>query len=124
MIDPDQFHQRAARLEASLQAKLGLRGKSLSARLRRAGRLLPRRVRADIAVLTEADTKLAHPRLARQVDPARVEAAFDAIEAHLGQIDPKDRRKGRILGWAGGLVVNLLLLVVVLVVILRWQGLV
>lgn len=124
VIDTKEFHQRASRLETQLQAKLGLRGKSMSARLRRAGRLLPRRLRADVAVLTEAETKLAHPVLARQVDFPRVTKAFNAIEAYLTKIDPKDRRKGKILGWAGALVFNLLVLAVILALILRWQGLI
>ncbi|WP_135506267.1 hypothetical protein [Roseovarius aestuariivivens] len=124
MIDTKEFHARAAKLEALLQSKLGLKGKSLSARLRRAGRLLPRRLRAEAAILTEAEHKLTHPGLARQVDFPRVTKAFAALEAHLSEVDPKDRRKGKILGWAGGLVFNLLVLIALLVLILRWQGLV
>lgn len=122
MIDTKEFHQRASKLEETLRTKLGLRGKNLSARLRRAGRLLPRRLRTEAGVLTEAEAKLPHPRLARQVDFVRVNKAFQAIEAHLAKIDPKDRRKGKILGWVGGLVFNLLVLIALLVLILRWQG--
>ena len=124
MVVIKQFYQRASKLEAMLHTKLGLRGKSLSVRLRRAGRLLPRRLRTEAALLTQAEVKLGHPRLARQVDFVRVNNAFQAIEAYLARMDPKDRRKGKILGWLGGIVFNLLLLVAILLLVLRWQGLV
>lgn len=123
VIDTKEFQQKASELEDQLGTKLNLRGKGMSVRLRRAGRLLPRRLRAQVAVLTEAETKLAHPVLARQVDFDRVARAFDALKAHLDGVDPKERRKGKILGWAGALVFNLLLLAVILTLILRWQGL-
>ncbi len=85
---------------------------------------MPRRLRSDVAILTEAEMKLAHPVLARHVDFPRVTKAFDAVEEHVSKVDPKDRRKGKILGWAGALVFNLLVLAVILTLILRWQGLI
>lgn len=124
MINPADFETRVAALEELLQGKLRVRGKTLGARLHRAGRRLPKRLRQAGRVLTEAQAQLANPRLARMIDPVRVQGAFDDLETFLGPIDPADRRKGAILGWAGGLVLNLMIAGAALVAVLRWRGLV
>ncbi len=122
MIDRKQFDARRAALEEQLHDKLGLRGKTLRSRLRRAGRLLPRRLRAEGGYLVEAQKKLEHPRLATQVDPGRVSRAFDAFDQHLKGIDPADRRRSRLVHWLAGLVFNLLILGALVLLVLRWQG--
>lgn len=122
MIDRKQFDARREALETQLHEKLGLRGKTLAARLRRAGRMLPKRLRAEGQYLVEAERKLAHPRLATQVDAARVKKAFGALEEHLKSIDAADRRRSRLIHWLAGLVFNLLILGALVLIALRWQG--
>lgn len=122
MIDHKQFDARREALEKQLHEKLGLRGKTLHRRLRRAGRLLPKRLRLEGQYLVEAERKLSHPRLATQVDEARVEKAFGALEAHLKAIDAADRRRSRLVHWLAGLVFNLLILGALALIALRWQG--
>lgn len=122
MFDRKQFDARTEGLQKALQTKLNLRGKSLRARLRRAGRLLPKRLHKEGQVLLEAQEKLVHPKLAVQIDEAQVNKAFDAFEAHLKIIDPNDRRKAKLVGWAAGLVFNLLVLAVLVIALMKWQG--
>ncbi|MEO1138704.1 MAG: hypothetical protein AAFW87_04530 [Pseudomonadota bacterium] len=124
MIDKKRFDAKVEALEQNLQAKLGIRGKSLNARLARAGRLLPKRLHAEGRVLMETQTKVAHPKLATQLDETRITKAFDAFSAYLKPINPSDRRKGKILGWLGGVVFNFIVLTIILVIFLRWQGLI
>ena len=121
MIDKQDFHTKLEALEHKLQSKLGVRGKSLQARLKRAGRLLPKRLHKQGTILLETQEKLVHPKLAVQLDSARVASAFKTFDDHLNAIDPRDRRKGKILGWLGGLVFNLLILAGVLIFVLIWQ---
>lgn len=122
MLDPQDFNAKVERLEQRLQTKLGLRGATLSARLRRAGRTLPRYLQKEGAVLLGYQKKIGHPKLAMQSDTTRVIKAFDAFESYLKGIDPKDRRKGKVLGWLGGLVFNLLVLAAVVAALFYWQG--
>lgn len=124
MIELAAFQARVAKLEEQLQAKLGVRGRSLQKRLARAGRRLPKRVRRAGQVITKAEVTLAHPKLARLGDERAIDAAFREIIAHLQTIDPVDRRKGIILGILGSAVFNLILLIVALLVLMRWQGLI
>ena len=107
-----------------LRTRLRLRGRDFGVQLRRAGRLLPKRIHRAGRVLTEARTKLSHPKLARQIDPVLVEKAFEEINAHLATVDPADRRKGAILGWLGALVFNLIVVCALVIGLLRWQGLI
>ncbi len=122
MIEIEKLQGRANRLETLMQEKLGVRGKTLAKRLARAGRRLPRRVQRAGRVITDAQAAAGHPKLARLHDPKALDAAFSEITAHLRQIDPADRRKGVVLGVAGGLVFNLILLFAAIAALLYWQG--
>ncbi|MFN3208418.1 MAG: hypothetical protein ACE369_05355 [Roseovarius sp.] len=122
MIDRKQFDARREALEKALREKLGLRGKTLRAQLSRAGRSLPKRLWTEGRYLVEANAKLAHPRLATQIDGPRVDKAFAGFEEYLKTIDPADRRRSRLIHWLAGLVFNLLILAVLVLLALRWQG--
>ncbi|SFD93809.1 hypothetical protein [Roseivivax sediminis] len=114
---------RVARIETLMAERLGLKSGTLRKRATRAGRDLPRGVRRDLGTLAEAAHLSGHPRLRPLIDPARVGAAADRAEAHLRGIDVRDRRIGKALGLAATLAVNLGLLAVLLLVLLRWRGL-
>lgn len=124
MIETQDLNRRIQELMEQLHAKLGLRGKSLRVRLGRAGRRLPKRLHRAGQVILDAEQKVAHPKLALLVDPHPVEAAFAEFKVHLAEIDPVDRRKGKLLGWLAGVVFNLILVIVLLLAVLRWQGLI
>lgn len=123
-MDVAEFERRVTALQQKLRTRAGARGKSLRTSLRKAGRLLPRPAQQAGRVLTEAERWMHHPKLRARVDAARVDAAFAEIAAQLDQLDPADRRKGMLLGIAGGLVVNLILLLTGLIMILYWRDLI
>jgi len=122
MITSEEFETRSAALRAGLRAKLAVRSTSLPQALSRSRRLLPKHVRAAGPVLIEARHKLEHPKIARQVDGAEINKAFTTIEAHLADIDPKERRKDARLRWLAVLIVNIALLVLLMIMLARWQG--
>ncbi|WP_397542445.1 hypothetical protein [Roseovarius salis] len=124
MIEPEKFRERSDALSALLRAKLGVRGSGLETRLARAGRRLPRAGRRAARDITGAARRMAHPKLARLNDPARLDAAFDALTAHLKGIDRADRRRHAILSVLAVVVINLILLAFGLAAFLQWQGLV
>lgn len=115
---------RVARLETLFDERLGVRRGPFSLRAERVRRTLPRAVRGDLAQVAAALQIAGNPRLARQVEVERVTRAADRVEAHLRTIDPKERRRGRILGTLGVLMFNLLLLVAGVVAVLIWRGLI
>ena len=122
MIDTAQFHQRAEGLSEMLQARLGVRGKSLKARLSRAGRRLPKAQRRAGKTLIETERLLGHPKLARLADPVETDRAFDTITGHLKRFDRAEARRNALLTWLAVVVFNLLLLGGLVVALVRWQG--
>ena len=121
MIDIERFHGRVERLEARLQAKLGLRGRNLEARLRRAGRRLPKQLHRAGQVISDAQAKVQHPKLVRLTNSDQIDHAFTQLNAHLETIDPAERRKGAVLGILGGMVFNLILLALGVAALMHWQ---
>jgi len=103
-----------------MRDRLRIRGNSFDAQVRKAGRLLPRGIRAHATTLIEARRLAQNPKLARQIDQAGITGAHAAIRDHLMTIDPRERRKDRILGILGILAFNFLLLGAAFVTWLVW----
>lgn len=113
-----------AQVTQLMHDRLGTDARSLVRALPRARRRLPRRIYRQAQTLARAEPMATHPRLRRTLDDARLGAAASEVRAHLEKIDLADRRLGWWLGVLGGLVFNLLALTVLLVVVLRWRGLI
>ncbi len=113
---------RARRLATLIEERLGVRGRGLEVKLRRAGRSLPRYVRREAAQIVQAMQLSANPKLARQVDPSGIEKAFRKCESWLKTVDPKERRKDVILGFLGVNAFNLLVISGAFIVWLVWSG--
>lgn len=124
MIEPEAFQHDMDALRGKLRSRLGVRGATLAIALRRAGRSLPRPARASGARLVATASMIANPRLRRLVDPAALDADLAELNAQLDAIDAGERRKDRLLGIAGSVVFNLMLLAALVIAFMRWRGLV
>ena len=114
---------QAQSLRALLANRLGLRRGSLAHRASKAGRRLPIGIRNDISAVAEADSMAQHPKIGRRMDPKMTHAAYERAAAFLQAIDVKDRRKGVILSILGSVAFNVLAVVTLLIIVLRWRGL-
>lgn len=114
---------QAQGLRDLLANRLGLRRGTLARRLAKAGRTLPMGVRNDISAVAEAETMTQHPKMARRMDPKVTHAAYERAAAFLQAIDVKDRRKGIALSILGSIAFNILVVITLLIVVLRWRGL-
>ena len=98
-------------LAALMRERLGIRrGETLAEKMRRGGRLLPRKVRREAQYLVETETRVAVPKLAFQMDVARTQKAAEVVRRYLETVDAADRRKGVLLGILGWLAFNFLLI--------------
>lgn len=111
-------------LKKLLSTQLGLRRGSLARRVAKAGRRLPTGVRNDIAHLAEVETMMQHPKTAMRLDPASTHVVYERAAAFLRGIDVADRRKGLILSILGSIAFNILAVITILIVVLRWRGLI
>jgi hypothetical protein len=116
------YEERAAHLADMIEERLGVRGRGLAAKLKRAGRLLPKHVHRDAEILLEAIGLQSHPKLARRIDAKSVALASDNVEAHLSGIDPKARRVDRFLNLLASNAVNLLVTATLVICVLLWRG--
>ena len=119
-----QLERQSAELTKLIGNRLGVGGASLSARLGRAGRDVPRSVRREAQMLVDAERMLAHPKLRKQVDPRQIDHAYRVSSSWLGGVDPAERRKDRVLGFLAVNVVNLGLLAAGILALLDWRGLI
>lgn len=122
MIDAKELNQRSETVRGLLREKLGVGGKTLAQQLKRAGRRLPARQQSQGRVILDAQERIVHPKLANTIDMAELKAAFAGLMEHLSAVDPKDRRKGKLLGWLGYQVFNLMVIGALVVVVLFWRG--
>lgn len=113
---------KTARLAQLMEERLDVRGADFTAKVRRAGRMLPRHVREAANLLVRALPLMEHPHLSRQMNPTDLAAAADVIEAYLLDVNPWDRRRGIAVGWLSGLAFSLLLLGAGVFLMLLWRG--
>jgi hypothetical protein len=116
------IQQMADRVAQLLEERLGLGGRDLSTRLKRAGRLLPRKVRDGGKLLAAAAHKAQNPKLLGQIDMGEVAEAYDVCVRHLTAIDPVVRRRNLFAGMAGSVGFGILVLVVAVMALLVWRG--
>jgi hypothetical protein len=120
-MDDTGISEIVTETRAAFAARLGVHGRDMAATVRRAGRMVPRRLRPAAGLLVEAERMAANPRLARLVDAARVETAARDLRAWLDGIDPRERRITRALGILATIALNLLILTAVVIVVLVWR---
>ncbi|MFC3568774.1 hypothetical protein [Paracoccus sp. TOH] len=96
----------------------------LESMLRKRGGALPRRLRREARFLAEADRKAGQPKLARQVDLARLEHAYKLLTAYLRPLGQGRRLQGGALGVAASVMLGLLVLGAVAVWIMLRRGLI
>lgn len=117
------IQQMADRVAQLLEERLALRGRDLAAKLRRGGRLLPRRVREGAELLATTAEQAQNPKLLGQIDMGAVTDAYDACVRHLTTIDPAGRRRETIAGMVGFVGYGILFLIVAVFAVLVWRGL-
>ena len=116
------IQQMAERVSSMMGERLGIRGVDLTAKLKRGGRVLPRRVRSAAQDLARAAEMSKNPRLLVQVDEGQVASQFDICIKHLSAIDRRSRRLGALMGMAASVALGLLVLGAGAIAILRWRG--
>lgn len=116
------IQQMADRVAALMEERLGTRGTGLEAKLRKAGRSLPRKVRSAAEQLAQAAAMAQNPKLLLRLDHDAIAQAYDICLRHLTALPPGKRRMDRIVGIAASIAFSVLAVVVLLVLVLRWRG--
>jgi len=118
------IQQMADRVAALIEQRLKVGGKGLAAKVRKAGRRLPRNVRIAAEALVQANDMAKSARLMHQIDEELVAEAYDICVRHLGRVDLADRRKGVAVGIAASVAFSLLVVAGLVGVVVWWRGLI
>jgi hypothetical protein len=116
------IQQMADRVAGLMEERLRVRGTGLAEKLKKGGRLLPRKVRLQAESLAQAAALAQNPKLMLQLDQAAVAQSYDVCLRHLGGVNAWERRKGAILGIAASVGASVLVVGLLLLVVLRWRG--
>lgn len=116
------IQQMADRVAQLLEERLGVGGRDLSAKLKRAGRSLPKKVRDSGRLLATSAHRAQNPKLLGQIDMVEVTEAYDVCLKHLIAIDPVGRRRDLFAGILGSVGFGVLVLLVALFGFLAWRG--
>ena len=116
------IQQMADRVEDLLEERLSVHGADLRARLKKAGRRLPRKVRNAGEKLADGLELAQNPRLYMQLNQTEFARAYDICVRHLGGIDAKHRRTGILVNLAGSVAFAVLVVLIGLIAVLYWRG--
>jgi hypothetical protein len=116
------LQQMADRVAGLMEERLRVRGQGLAEKLRKGGRLLPRKVRASAEVLATAAQMAQNPKLLMQVDQQQAAAAYDVCLRHLGKAARRGRADG-LVSVVASIAVSVLVVALLVVGVLYWRGL-
>lgn len=92
--------------------------------LRKRGGALPRRLRREARFMAQADRMVGQPKLARQVDFARLDHAHKALTAYLRPLGQGARLQGGAIGIVSSVILGLLVLGALAIWIMLRRGLI
>ncbi|EBA12992.1 hypothetical protein RCCS2_03884 [Roseobacter sp. CCS2] len=116
------LQQMVDEVREAMGTQMRIRGRSLDVQLRKAGRLLPRRIRQDATYLAQGVTLVQNPKLAKMVDMAKAQQAYENVMAHLHGFDVAAGRRNAVLNLVASIAFALLVTGVLLLVVLWWRG--
>jgi len=117
-LPQDHFEE----LSTLMTDQLRIKGRDFPSKVRRAGRLLPRRIRRDAKYLIDAADVTDNPKLARMVDGAKVDKAYSAIKLHLEGLNPRERQITQLLNVLASIAFVVIVTFVVVLYVLVQRG--
>jgi len=123
MTNTKDLETKIAHLCALAREKFGVRSDQLDVVMRKLGRRVPKRIHKHAEVLLSAQASLGHPTLAMMVDEKKITQSYKAIAEHLKSIDPKLRRKNKMLDILASMAFSVLVVFALMILVLVWRGL-
>ena len=114
--------QMADRVAQLMEERLRIKGDGLARKLRRGGRLLPRKVRGEAAYLAAAAEQAAIPMRQLQIDHARISAAYDTCVRYLKPLGQGAKRRAMLSNAVVTLAAILVVTAVLVLTVLVWRG--
>jgi len=116
------LQQMSARVAELMEDRLGLRGQTLAEKVARAGRGLPRHVRAAAEYLAAAEAQAMQPRFAARLDHQRIAEAYDACLRYLKPLGAGERRRAALMQVLTSVAVAVAATAALVIAVLVWRG--
>jgi hypothetical protein len=118
------IQQMADRVAELMEQKLHLRGRGLAEKTRKAGRMLPKKVRLAAESLAQAAATAQNPKMYLLLDAEKVAADYDICLKHLGAVPAGGRARTVLVTMASGVAFSVLAVAVLVLAVVWWRGLV
>ncbi|NNE87888.1 MAG: hypothetical protein HKN27_07405 [Silicimonas sp.] len=102
--------------------QLRLSGDNLEDIAARAGRKLPKHLRAEVHTIVEAMRMAEHPKLMHHIDPSRIAKAEKKLSRFLDKQDPMKERRNEILDVLAKIAFVIFSVVLATFLTLLWRG--
>lgn len=109
-------------LAEHMSQQLRVRGEGLADVSARAGRRLPKRLRASVETIIAAEEMQQHPKLERLVDARAIRRADKKVRVYLDRQDPRTVRRGEILDVIAKIAFVFVVVVLAVFFFLLWRG--
>jgi hypothetical protein len=116
------IEQMADRVADLMEARLRVRGAGLSRKLRRGGRLLPKKVKTAAEVLALSAEAAQVPKLRSRVDPERAAIAYDICLRYLKPLGAGARRSAFLWGLGASTAAIVAVTGGLVLAVLVWRG--
>ena len=116
------MQDRITAMTDKMSTQLRVRGDGLADVAAKAGRKLPKHLRADAAKMIEAATMADHPKLARLIDERKVAKAERRLHRFLDKKNPAAERRGEILDFIAKIAFVFVVIVLTIFFFLLSQG--
>ena len=123
-VEQEDYAETSARLHDLMIRQLGAKGEDFPATFRHSGRLLPRKPRQAAQRIIETGAQIGNPKLARVTDHTGLAEDAARVERHLTRLNPQARRARPRANFAAGVAFQLVVIIALVIVVLRWRGLV
>lgn len=118
------IQQMADRVANLMETRLRARGTGLEAKLKSRGNALPRKVRLAADEVAKAAAMAQNPKLLMQIDHDALARNYDLCVRHIGQMRPRSAWMEGTLAVVASIAASLFLVALLIVVLLRWRGLI
>ncbi|MGO4907306.1 hypothetical protein ACEN2J_03120 [Pseudorhodobacter sp. W20_MBD10_FR17] len=116
------IQQMAERVSVLLTERLHIKGRDLDDKLRRGGRLLPRKVRLAAQEIATAKQQSFNPKLLLQINQETLAENYDICIKHLNAVNKGHRLRGVLLGLSTSILFSLLAVAALALGFLVWRG--
>ncbi|HHB81812.1 MAG TPA: hypothetical protein ENK83_08750 [Aliiroseovarius sp.] len=122
-MEQEEIQKTTKEIASLMERRLGVKGRGLRTKLRKAGSRVPAPFRQAALECLEAEKMAGNPKLRHRIDPVGYARAKHVCLSYLNNIDTTEATKRAVADYFTGLGLNVLMLGALVLAVLVWRGL-